>query len=110
MPDLTGAVLLDQAVRPVLWTCPNCWISAYTAPWMPNRFHSCPGLHGLTAPLIRAGTDCKVEAVERADYEGREDTQHGDDNRSYMAIRTTRADGSNDLAVLAPCATARIGT
>lgn len=104
--DSRGVPLITAMVD---WSCPNCWITATTAAHMPNRFHQCPGLMGLVAPLIRVGDDCKVTAVERGDYEGREVTQHGDDKRSYCAVRTDRSDGSNDLAVLAPCATARIG-
>jgi hypothetical protein len=52
----------------------------------------------LTAPLVRAGTSCKVEAEERADYLNGEIQAAGDDGKPYMAIRTTRADGE-DLAV-----------
>lgn len=95
-------------VGTVLWSCPNCDLEEVTAAYIPNRFHTCAGLRGLTAPLLRPGVKAKVEAEERADYEGREVTQHGDDDKVYMSVRTTRSDGE-DLAVLAPCATARIG-
>jgi hypothetical protein len=57
----------------------------------------------LTAPMIRAGTACKVWAQEREDWQGREITQDGDDGRPYMAVVTTR-DNGQDVAVLAPCA------
>ena len=83
------------------WECPNCPATDRTRPLPPeaSRFHTCPGLHGLTAPLVRAGTDCRVTAVERGDYLAGEVQRHGDDGKPYMAVRTDHADGSNDLAV-----------
>lgn len=83
------------------WECPACGTTERTRPLPPNgsRFHPCPGLHGLTAPLVRAGTDCKVTAVERGDYLAGEEQRTGDDGRPYMAVRTDYPDGSNDLAV-----------
>ena len=73
-----------------------------------SRFHTCAGLHMLTAPLVRAGLRCKVEAEERADYLGGEIQAAGDDGKPYMAVRTTRDDG-DDLAVNAGVAQARLG-
>ena len=83
------------------WECPNCSVTERTMGVPPNaaRMHTCPGLHGLTAPLVLAGTDCKVVAVERGDVLGREVQRTGDDGRPYMAVETVRADGSNDLMV-----------
>ena len=88
------------------WECPGCHVSERTRPVPPNasRFHSCPALHGLTAPLVRAGTDCKVVAVERGDYLNGAIQRTGDDGRPYMAVETERADGSTDRAVFAECA------
>ena len=82
------------------WYCPNCDMTDRTrpVPATATRFHECPGLHMLTAPLIRAGTRCKVTAEERQDYLGREIQKHGDDGKPYSAVRTTRADG-DDVAV-----------
>ena len=82
------------------WYCPNCGIEERTRPLPPNasRFHNCPRLHTLSAPLIRAGISCKVEAEERADVLGKEIQATGDDGKPYMAVRTTRDDGE-DLAV-----------
>jgi hypothetical protein len=90
------------------WECPNCPATDITRGLYPNRFHACPGLHGLTAPLIRAGTRAKVTAVERGDYLDGEIQAAGDDGRAYMAVRTTRDDGE-DLAVNAGLARARLG-
>lgn len=83
------------------WECPNCHHTDRTRPLPPNasRFHTCPKLHGLVAPLVRAGTDCKVTAVERDDYLRDEEQRTGDDGKPYMAVVTERADGSNDVAV-----------
>lgn len=90
------------------WSCPNCPCRETTPPLPPNasRYHSCRGLHGLNAPLVRAGTDCKITAEERQDYLGRELQAMGDDGRAYMAVRTTHADGREDLMVNAGLARA----
>lgn len=89
------------------WVCPNCTQTDVTHEARPHtRFHACRGLRGLTAPMVPAGSDCKVEAVERGDWVGRELVTADGEGRPVMSIVTTRADGSNDCAVLAPCATA----
>jgi hypothetical protein len=88
------------------WECPNCPATERTPALPPNasRFHPCPGLHGLTAPLVRAGTDCKVTAVERGDYLRKATQRTGDDGRPYMAVETIHADGHNDVAAFAEVA------
>jgi hypothetical protein len=102
-----GAVLLDAWTD---WECPACGTADRTRPLPPNaaRFHTCPALHMLTAPLVRAGTDCTLVAVLREDYLNGEVQARGDDGRPYMAVATVRADGSNDLLVNAPVARAVI--
>jgi hypothetical protein len=92
------------------WACPNCDVTEQTPGLPPNaaRFHVCAGLHMLNAPLVRAGTRCKVEAEERADYLGGEIQATGDDGRPYMAVRTTYGD-HDDLLVNAGLAQARLG-
>jgi hypothetical protein len=45
-----------------------------------------------------------VKAVEREDYVGDEIVTTDGDNTPIMAVETTRDDGSNDVAVFAPCA------
>lgn len=90
------------------WTCPNCTATDVTYQQEPHtRFHACRGLRGLTAPMVPAGTSCKVEAVEREDYVGRELVQTDAEGRPVMRVETTRDDG-NDVAVFAPCATANL--
>lgn len=100
-----GAILLDQVIT--RWECPNCDTTDVTRGLVPNRFHTCAGLHSLTAPLVRSGTRCKVEALEREDYLNGDVQATGDGKRPYMAVRVTRDDGE-DLAVNAGLATARL--
>jgi hypothetical protein len=84
------------------WTCPNCPATAVTA-GASNRFHPCPGLRGLMAPLVLDGVRCKVVPEERQDYVGGEDVRLDPGGRPVMAVRTVRDDGE-DLLVFAPTA------
>lgn len=88
------------------WECPECGAAERTPPVPPNgtRFHPCPRLHDLTAPLVRAGTDCKLVAVERGDYLHGAEQRTGDDGKPYMAVETVYADGRNDVAAFAEVA------
>ena len=89
------------------WECPNgCGAAERTRSLPPNasRFHACPRLHSLTAPLVRAGTDCKLTASPREDYLGAEVQRTGDDGRPYMNVVTEHADGHTDCAVFSPVA------
>jgi len=103
-----GIPLLEAYVD---WSCPNCLTTARTRPLPPgsSQYHNCPGLHSLSAPLMAAGTSCKVTAVERQDYLNGEIQATGDDGRPYMAVRTDYADGRNDIRVHAPAARMRFG-
>lgn len=84
------------------WVCPNCATTDVTHEARPHtRFHACPGLHGLTAPLLPKGTRAKVEAVERQDYIGTERAG------PIMSVVTTRDDGT-DAVVFAPTAVAHV--
>lgn len=85
------------------WVCPNCTVEDVTFETIPGiRMHSCPGLHGLTAPLVLKGTKAKVEAKEREDYIGSDDVRLHE-GRPVMSVVTTRDDGQ-DVAVFAPTA------
>ena len=97
--------------EPQGWDCPNCDVTDVTLPLPPgqSRYHACAGLHGLNAPLVRAGTRAKVEAEERADYLNGDEQARGDDGKPYMAVRVTRDDGE-DLTVNAGLASARLAT
>jgi hypothetical protein len=105
-----GAVLLSPGYTE--WSCPACGLSDRTGPLPPNaaRFHPCPALHSLAAPLIRGPADCKTEATLRADYAGTEILTVGDDGRPWMNVTTTHADGHTDVAVFAPLAAASLRT
>jgi hypothetical protein len=84
------------------WVCPNCPATDVTHEAQPHtRFHTCPGLLGLTAPMVEAGSKVRVTAREREDYIGNEKVGR------VMSVVTERADGSNDVAVFAPTATAK---
>jgi hypothetical protein len=107
--NTNGATLLAVERR---WECPACDQTAVTHEASPHtRFHACRGrggLAGMWAPMVPAGSDCTIEAVERQDYIGRESVQVNADGRPVMSVIVRRADGSNDTAAYAPCATARI--
>ena len=71
-----------------------------------SRFHICPALRGLTAPMVPQGTNAKVELREREDYVNGENVQlDPEKGRPVMSVVTTRDDGQ-DVAVFAPTATA----
>lgn len=87
------------------WECPNCTkVEVTNNPHPHTRFHSCPGLKGLTAPYVVAGTRCKVEAIEREDYVAGELVRYDGDGRPVSFVRTEREDGCD---VIAFAATAR---
>jgi hypothetical protein len=101
-------VLLTPTQR---WTCPNCDATDVThlpADAVTSRFHACRGLRGLTAPMVPAGTRCKVAALEREDYIAGDTVTVDGEGRPVMAVETTRDDGT-DRAVFAPCAVAGRG-
>lgn len=98
-----GVVLLDPVRN---WYCPNCGVTDQTKGIVPNRFHTCPALHGLTAPLLPEGTRAKVESHEREDYIG-SDVVQMNEGRPVMSVVTTRDDGT-DVTVFAPTAQAGV--
>jgi hypothetical protein len=114
-PDVvdTGhdVVLLRQAMEE--WYCPNgCYCREVTEALPPGatRYHNCPNLHDLSAPLVRVGTDCKVEAVQRDDYLNGETQATGSDGRAYMAVITRYSDGRQDVAMNAGLAHGEFGS
>ena len=101
---MSDPVLFDPPEQ--RWECPNCDVTDVTHEPRPHtRWHSCRGLRGLSAPMVPAGSDVKVDAVVREDYVGDEVVTYDGEGVPVMAVVTTRADGSNDCAVMAPCAT-----
>jgi len=96
-----NAVMLAPEHR---WVCPNCTFTDVTHETaVHTRFHACRGMYGLTAPMVPAGTKCKIEAVEREDFVGDEIVQRDGRGRPVMALITTRDDGQ-DATVYAPLA------
>jgi hypothetical protein len=89
----------------VNWHCPNCGLQE-TTKVLPNRYHVCPKLRYLTAPMLPGGTKAKVEAHEREDYIANEVVFLDSRGRPVMNITTTRDDGQ-DVVVFAPTSTAR---
>jgi hypothetical protein len=91
------------------WYCPNCLVTDRTLPLAPgqSQYHACAGLHGLNAPLLRAGVRAKVEAAEREDYLNGDHQQAGDDGRVYMNVTVTRDEGT-DVTVFAGLAHAEM--
>ena len=89
------------------WECPNCPAQHVTRISEPHTpFHPCPGLSGMLAPYVTAGTRCKVEAVTRGDYTaGEKGLRYDGDGRPIMSVVTTRDDGQ-DCAVFPGIATA----
>jgi len=99
-------VLLDTPVRD--WYCPNCGKTDQTREYRPHtRYHTCPKLRYLSAPMLEAGIKAKVVLHEREDYVGHDvpqvDPERG---RPIMNITTTRDDGQ-DAMVFAGLATNR---
>jgi len=90
--------------------CPNCGLSERVLPLPPgqSKYHNCPRLHMLSAPLVPVAMDAKIVAEEREDYLNGEVQATGDNGRPYMAVRTVRADGSDDLLVNAGWAHAEL--
>jgi hypothetical protein len=90
------------------WYCPSGCYCTERIPVLPpgaTRFHNCPKLHNLSAPLERVGTDCVNVAIEREDYLNGETQAMGDDGKAYMAISTRYADGREGRVVNAGLAT-----
>jgi hypothetical protein len=92
------------------WYCPNCGATDTTKEMRVHvRYHTCPRLRFLSAPMVRKGIAAKVELHEREAYVGDELVQYDPERgRPIVSIETTRDEG-NDLIVFAPTATASVG-
>jgi len=90
------------------WHCPNCGKRDRTQNTGPHiRYHTCPKLRYLSAPMVRAGARAKVELREREDYVNGEKVQLDPERkRPVMSIVTTR-DNGQDCVVFAPSATGK---
>lgn len=93
------------------WYCPQCKKTDRTevrADGKPvSRFHVCPKLRFLSAPMLPAHTKAKVEVKEREDYVAGDMVQLDPERgRPVMSMITTRDKGT-DARVYAPTATAK---
>jgi len=92
------------------WYCPACRktdrtpAQNYVHGERASRFHTCPKLRSLSAPMLPKGTKAKMEVHEREDYIGKGLPQLDGNGRPLMNLETTRDDGT-DLMVFAPAAT-----
>jgi hypothetical protein len=91
------------------WECPNCdTLDEFNVKPGQSRMHDCPGLKGLTAPMVPVGTKCKTEAIVWDDYVRNDDAVRHDGNGVPMsAVKVTREDGE-DLAVFPASAIVRM--
>lgn len=91
------------------WECPNCDMTDVCSvkPGQ-SRMHNCPGLKGLVAPLVPAGTKCKVERTNWEDYVRYDFAVRKDEEGTPVsAINVTRDDG-NDVVVFPGAAVAKM--
>jgi hypothetical protein len=98
-----------KLISPVVeWECPACGRTDQTRDPRPHtRMHVCPKTRYLTTPMVRAGTKARIVLKEREDYVGTEKVQLDPERgRPVMSLITERADGSNDVRVYAPTASA----
>lgn len=101
------AVPMLDSVR--VWECPSCGFRKRTTqPGAITPMHPCSEHDGLDIPLQQAGRHGtvgpahKIKVIERGDWVGAEQVQHG----GIMAVHSYRPDGSHDTVVFAPTATA----
>lgn len=95
--------ILELPIRD--WYCPACGQTDQTREAQPHtRFHTCPKLRFLSAPMLPVGTAAKIELHEREDYIGTEMVQFDpEQGRPIMNMETIRDEGT-DLMVYAPTA------
>lgn len=104
MPDIP---ILQPPVK--RWECKHCNLKDVTREARPHtRMHACPGLGGITAPMLEEEqrSSAEVRVKVREDYEGKDHKklQRDESGRPIMAVETVHEDGHTDLAVLAPIA------
>lgn len=103
---------MSRAAIPLLrppeqrWECPSCGQVSVTRE-VGTRMHACPGMKGLTVPMVPAGTKATHRVNDRQDYVGRDEVQTDGEGRVVMSVTTVRDDGE-DCTVYAPTAVASI--
>jgi hypothetical protein len=91
------------------WVCPACKLTDQTKQHGYHvRYHTCPKMRFLSAPMVRQGTAAKLVVHEREAYIGKELVQYDpEQHRPLVSLETVR-DNGNDLIVYAPTATASV--
>ena len=89
------------------WYCPQCGFTDQTRIAGPHqRWHTCPKLRMMSAPMLPKGTPGTFLIHEPEGYVGAELVQTDPElGRPIMSIETIRDEGT-DLLVFAPTATA----
>lgn len=95
------------------WQCPTCDKQHVTSgPASEQPMHHCPALRGIAVPYVEVfETELNKSAqrhvvVEWGDYVGDQLVRRDGEGRPVSAVRTERADGSNDVVVFPATATA----
>lgn len=87
-----------------LWGCGNCETMSMTQRSdVHTEFHNCPGMGGLSVPMVEEGVRAKVSVNDREDYVNGDNVQVDGNGRPVMSITVEREDGI-DCAVYAPTA------
>lgn len=87
------------------WECPACDLTDVTHEARPiSRMHDCPGVKGLSVPMVAAGTKAKHVINKREDYAFGQILARDGDGRVVMSVSTVRDEGQ-DCTVYAPTAT-----
>ena len=90
------------------WACPSCDVVSHTQEAKPHtRMHACPGLKGLTAPMVEVSRpddkpDARHTARDREDYAGSPYVPR------VMGVRTEHGDGRVDATAFAETALLKV--
>lgn len=91
------------------WYCPNCGKTDTTVEARPHtRYHTCPKLRYLSAPMLPEGTSGKVVLNEWGDHVGRELVQTDPERGRPISSIVTVRDNGQDCIAFAPTARATI--
>lgn len=102
-------ILLTPAERH--WQCPTCELQHVTnGPLSSQPMHHCPFLRGIAVPFVEVLEGVRAQrarhvVVDWGDYVGDQIVRRDADGRPVSAVRTERADGSNDVVVFPGTAT-----
>lgn len=96
-----GFILEPPVTR---WICKFCNFRDVTKEARAHtRMHDCPGMGGLSTPMVDEALNVKVEVNEREDFVANEVVQLDGEGRPIMSIKTIRDDGE-DCVIYAPAA------